>query len=64
MKNHFLFLFTLLCLPFCSCLSSINDTPIFPCSNKLEHPYGIIAHLTKEKSDYPYLAKEKESGGN
>lgn len=59
MKKIALFLFlTFTFFPLCSCMSSQWEPIIFLCSNKLENPYGIISHLTKENADYPYLAKE------
>ena len=49
----------LACIMSCLCAISCAETPImakplFPCSNKLDSPYGICAHFTQTFWDYPY----------
>lgn len=49
----------IICLLCCFCTFSCAEapkeiTPLFPCSKKLNNPYGVCAHLTQTFWDQPY----------
>ncbi len=32
--------------------------PLFPCTEKLDDPYGVCTHITRPHMDYPYMERE------
>ena len=33
-------------------------SPMFPCSERIDDPYGICTHITRPHMDYPYMERE------
>lgn len=55
------FVLSLYCLlGFISCTLSQDITPLFPCTPKLEKPYGAVCHFTSIYRDFPVLDREVE----
>lgn len=55
-KKVILFLYCL--IGFSSCVLSQDVSPLFPCSTRLEAPYGAVCHFTSIYRDFPLLDRE------
>ena len=48
------YLFIILCIIFVLGIKAQIVTPYFPCTNRLEEPYGFCAHLTRDNERFDY----------
>ncbi len=70
MRHIFLILFFYACNTLLSTASAsgitntVNDkkqttaNALFPCTAKLDNPYGVCTHITRRQMDYPYMERE------
>lgn len=54
------YLSIILCIIFVLGIKAQIVTPYFPCTNKLEEPYGFCAHLTRDNERYDYATMSRQ----
>jgi len=49
-----IFISVTICVCASCCAQIVEIRPLFPCTDKLDEPYGICSHFTQTSWDYPY----------
>jgi len=65
MRRAYIYLLLFVLFTVCSCENSESGIqfnlkmekldPVVPCTDYLDEPYGVCAHITREYTDYPYI---------